>query len=139
MAVGIQIYILPLLHRHRRRHPLTRSHPTIPVVSSLPPPPHPPARRFPRRRSRIAKKQPRVRIYCSYCNVDESFAEFRVLLRFKRTYSCTYAGTHSCRMILLQGDKENVRIFRAMDDGTKLPKEIVLIAPTNRGNKLFSL
>lgn len=37
-----------------------------------------------------------------------------------------------------QGDK-GARIFRAMDDGTGLPEEIVLIAPTNRGNKLFSL
>jgi len=37
-----------------------------------------------------------------------------------------------------QGDK-GVRIFRAMDGGTGLPKEIVLIAPTNRGNKLPSL
>lgn len=57
--------------------------------------PHDPSPEVSCRRRRIAKKQPHVRIYRGYCNIDESRVEFRVLSRFERVYRRTYTRTHS--------------------------------------------
>lgn len=69
-----------------------------------------------------------------------NFAYFCDLSARTGTRTRLYTGAHSRQTILhfSQGDKD-AGIFRAMDGGTGLPEEIVLIAPTNRGNKLFSL
>lgn len=54
----------------------------------------------------IAKEQPRGRIYCSYCNVDESPAEFRELAVYFRPSSFymryTCVGVH-CTCIEAKG------------------------------------
>lgn len=122
----LDLYFAIVAPPRHRRHPLTGSHPRQ-TLSSLPHPlsPSPPSPTFftenRRRRSRIAKKQPRVRIYCGYCNVDERAprnsahlydSRTRIHVRTHRDTS-TLNGycTHSS-----QGDKD-VRIFRATNVG----------------------
>jgi len=90
----------------RRRLPLTNSRSNPSVVSSLFPPL--PALQSsslgedPQRRSRIAKKQPRVRIYRGYCNVEREPRgiprAFRATLARANmyAYTCT-SGTHPRR------------------------------------------